>query len=237
MPAAPYIMAAGATVLSSVMGGKAAKMQAESADRATAEQRRQYDLSRGDQLRQYEQLRQDQMPWMDAGRNSLAQIMAGVGQGGEFSKTFGANDFQADPGYQFRMAEGQRGIESSLAAKGGLLSGAALKAASRFNQDSASQEYGNAYSRFNNDQSTKFNRLASLAGVGQTSTNNVGQAGQNTQNSLSQLGMNYANHVGENMMGAANARASAYVNTGNAINNGLSQMAQFYMQQQAAGGK
>jgi hypothetical protein len=230
MPLAAAVLVGGAAT--AYAGRKAAGAQEDAANRATAEQRRQFDLSRADQLKQYDQTRKDQEPWMTAGRNSLAQIMFGMGQGGEFMQSFGAGDFQADPGYQFRLSEGQRGLDNSLAARGGLLSGAALKASMRFNQDSASQEYGNAYGRFNNDRGTKFNRLASLAGVGQSATNTVGQAGQNTQNSLSQLGMNYANNVGSNIMGAGNARASAYVNTGNAINNGISNLTGMYVQNQ-----
>lgn len=232
----PAIIAAAGAAIQGISGSRAAKAQERATEMSTAEQRRQFDLSRMDQLRQYEQFRKDQEPWMTAGRNSLAQIMAGVGEGGEFANKFGMDDFQADPGYRFRLSEGQRGLDNSFAAKGGLLSGAAMKAAMRFNQGAASDEYGQAYNRFNNDQSTKYNRLASLAGIGQTATNTVGQAGQRTQNALSELGMNYANNVGNNMMGAANARASAYMNTGNAINNGLSQIASYYMQQQAAKG-
>jgi len=54
-----------------------------------------------------------------------------------------ASNFETSPGYAFRQAEGQKGVENSAAARGGLYSGAALKAIDRFNQDYASNEYGN----------------------------------------------------------------------------------------------
>lgn len=56
--------------------------------------------------------------------------------------------FQKDPGYDFRMQEGQNAIESSAAARGGQLSGATLKALAKYGQDYASNEYQNAYGRY-----------------------------------------------------------------------------------------
>lgn len=72
-----------------------------------------------------------------------------------FSKPF---QFEADPGYDFRMAEGMRGINNGAAARGGVLSGAALKAASKYNQNFASNEYQNAYGRYQTDETGKYNR-------------------------------------------------------------------------------
>lgn len=116
---------------------------------------------------------------------------------GSLTKNFGLSDFQTDPGYEFRKAEGMKGIENSAAARGGLLSGAALKAAGQYNQDFASNEFGNAYNRFNTNQTNNFNRLATLAGVGQTANNAVQSAGQN-----------YANNAGANLVNAGNAAAA-----------------------------
>ena len=53
-------------------------------------------------------------------------------------------ELQMDPGYAFREQQGMRAVNQSAAAAAGLQSGAALKAAQRFGQDLASQEYGNA---------------------------------------------------------------------------------------------
>ena len=135
------------------------------------------------------------------------------GDYGSLDRKFTMADFQTDPGAEFRRSEGQRGLESSAAARGGILSGGALKAISRYNSDVASQEYGAAYNRFNNDQTSRFNRLSAIAGTGQTATNTGIAAGSDLTGQLQGGVNNITNNIGN----AANARASAYVNTGNAI--------------------
>lgn len=200
----------GSAVVGGVAANSAAKKGAKAADNATQAQ-----------LDQQNQTRADMAPWREAGGVALGQLTAGTVNGGEFNRNFGMADFQADPGYQFRMSEGMRGIESSAAARGGLLNGGTLRALNRYNQDSASGEFQNAYNRFNNDQSQRFNRLSSLAGTGQT---------VNTQ--LGQLGAQTANNVGNNMMQAANARASGYVGAANAITGATGSYVNNYQQQQ-----
>jgi len=58
-----------------------------------------------------------------------------------------ADNFQKDPGYEFRLKEGQRALQNSAAARGTLLTGATAKAIGNYGQEAASQEYGNAYGR------------------------------------------------------------------------------------------
>lgn len=130
---------------------------------------------------------------------------------GSLTKSFGKEDFQTDPGYDFRMAEGQKAIERSAAAKGGLLSGAAIKAANRFSQDTASNEYQNAYNRFNQNQTNLYNRLAGIAGSGQTASSNLASQGQT-----------YANNTGSLLQERANTNAAGNVAQQNAFNTGLS---------------
>lgn len=143
---------------------------------------------------------------------------------GSLLRDFGLDDFTKDPGYDFRLAEGEKGINRSLAARGGLFSGAAGKALSRYNQDFASNEYWNAYNRYNTNQGNKFNRLASLAGIGQSATNQVQQAGQNA-----------ANNISSNMIGAGNAQASGIMGIGNAISGGLNNYMQYNMMNKMLG--
>ena len=66
---------------------------------------------------------------------------------GSMAKPFGADQFQQDPGYAFRQAEGMKALERSASARGNLLSGATMKGIQRFGQDLASQEYQNAAPR------------------------------------------------------------------------------------------
>jgi hypothetical protein len=189
---------AGATVVGSVIGAsasnKAAKTQAAAADRSA-------DL----QAQQFERQVELQAPFREAGVRALPELEAASRY-----TPFGMEQFQADPGYAFRLSEGQKALDRQAAARGGLISGGALKAAQRYGQDMGSQEYMNAFNRYQTERNARLNPLQSLAGVGQTSTNQLGAAGQN-----------YATAAGEAYQGAANARASGYVGGANAINQGL----------------
>jgi hypothetical protein len=88
-----------------------------------------------------------------------------------------------------------------------------MKDAMRFNQGLASDEYTNAFNRFQTNRSNKLNPLQSLAGVGQSTTNTIANAGQT-----------YANNVGNAMMGGADARASGYLAQGRIASNALNQL-------------
>lgn len=140
---------------------------------------------------------------------------------GEFNKKFSLADYQEDPGYKFRLDQGSQALERSAAARGGLLSGGHLKDLTGYQQSMASQEYGNAYNRFNNDQSSRFNRLATLAGIGQT-----------TNNTLATLGQNTANNISNNITGAGNAQAAGYIGGVNAANNAVGQGLSIYQNNQ-----
>lgn len=136
---------------------------------------------------------------------------------GALAKNFSMADFEADPGYAFRQAEGQKAIERSAAARGGLMSGSALKGIERFGQDLASQEYGNAFNRFNINQDKLYNRLSGIAGTGQTANNAIGQAGQNYANASTSINQLNAANQGNALIAQGNARASGYMGIGNAL--------------------
>lgn len=208
MPAAA--IGIGTTLLGAYSANRAAKQQAGAADRSTAIQQQAN-----------EQARADREPWRQAGMSALEQMQSGMD---EFNRPFTMKDFQADPGAQYRRDLGNENLTNTMASRGSLLSGAALKAASKFNQDFASQEYGNAYNRFNSNRDAKYNRLASLAGVGQV------QANQNAQSAI-----NLGQSVGENMLQQGNARASGYIGTSNAIAGGLSGLSDWGAKNQALG--
>jgi len=195
----------GSAVVGASTAKSAAKTQAAAAGQAA-------DI----QQQQYEQTRADQAPYREAGYKALAELQRTAGNvPGAFK--FGAGDYQADPGYAFRLAEGQKALDRQAAARGGLISGGALRAAQRYGQEMGSQEFGNAYNRaltgYNTGVASEnqlYNRQAGLAGIGQTSTNLVGQAGQN-----------YATNVGNLMTGAGAAQAAGQVGAANALTGGL----------------
>lgn len=148
---------------------------------------------------------------------------------GKYARDFGMQDFEQDPGYAFRLAEGQKAIERSAAARGGLQSGAALKAAARYGQEMGSQEYTNAFNRYQTNRSNQLNPLFGLMNTGIGAANNLtdiaGQQGQNRANALNAQGyygaVNAANSgniwgnaigsIGKDI-GSAVARSSTYGN-------------------------
>jgi hypothetical protein len=189
---------AGAVVGSSLIGASAAKgaasTQAAAADRAAELQNQQF-----------QQTRQDQMPWLKAGEQALNKLIPMT----DYTK-FGMDQFTQDPGYAFRLSEGQKALDRSAAARGGLISGAALKAATRYGQDMGSQEYQNAFNRYQIERNAQLAPLQSLAGVGQTTAQQLGQAGQN-----------YATNAGNMITGGAAANAAGQVGAANALTGGL----------------
>lgn len=190
---------AGAVVVSSAIGAnassKAAKAQAGAADRAAEGQERMFE-------RQVELSE----PWRKAGETALNKLVPLATEYTPFSMA----QFQADPGYGFRMSEGMKALERGAAARGGLLSGATLKGIQRFGQDLASQEYTNAFNRYQTERAARLQPLQSLAGVGQTTAQQIGEAGMRT-----------AQNVGEALTSGAAARASGYVGGANALTQGL----------------
>jgi hypothetical protein len=176
-----------------------------------------------------------------SGQTPLSSLVnPALGATGSLSKPFGETwtpptgvTEQNDPGYQFRLAEGQKLLERSAASRGDILSGGTAKALQKYGQDYASNEFQNTYNRsltdyttkynaYNQDQNTQFNRLASLLGVGQTSANTLQAAGQNYANSGTTILNNVGSQVGNDLQNAAAARASGYVGAGNAWGSGLS---------------
>jgi hypothetical protein len=190
---------AGAVAVSGYMGSQAAKKGAEEQAGAT---RYASDLSQ----RQYEQTREDQMPFTEAGKTALNQLIPLATN----YKPFDYNAMTADPGYGFRLSEGQKALDRQAAARGGLISGSALKAASRYGQEMGSQEYTNAFNRYQAERVAQLNPLQSLAGMGQTTATNIGT-----------MGAANAANMGNYATSGAAASAAGRVGQTNAITGGL----------------
>jgi hypothetical protein len=161
---------AGAVVGAAVIGGSAsssaAKAQARAAESAAGTQLQASREADALQQRMYEEGVARQQPYYQAGVNALAQLQgrtnampAAFQYEGEQPAAFQyegqqpaafqfrAEDLQTDPGYGFRLSEGLKALERSAAARGGLLSGGTGKALTRYGQEAASQEFGNAFAR------------------------------------------------------------------------------------------
>jgi hypothetical protein len=184
----------GSSLFGANAANKTADTQAAAADRAA-------EL----QYKMYQENVQRQQPFLEAGVGALNKLTTAVDY-----KPFGMDQYKADPGYAFRLGEGQKALDRQAAARGGLISGGALKAATRYGEDMGSQEYQNAFNRYQTERAALLNPLQSLAGVGMTTANTLGSAGAS-----------YGAGAGEAYQNAANARASGYVGGANALTSGL----------------
>ena len=213
-------IAGGGSLLGGLFGSsaasKAAKAQIAAAQIAAQQQREMFDK----QVALQEPFRQGGM----TAQNRLMTLLGltpAAGSGltvdpnaadyGRYARDFSMADYQADPGYAFRMSEGMKALERSAAARGGLMSGAMMKGITRFGQDQASQEYQNAFNRYQVNRANQLNPLQSLMGAGQTSANTL-------TNAAGQLGQG----LGQAAVAQGAARASGYMNQANAVQNALS---------------
>ena len=205
----------GGAVLGGLLSGNAAKSaaqtQANAANNAINTQQQMYGQNAG-----------YLSPWITQGQGASNQLnyLMGIGpqtgtglntsQGayGSLATPFSQTNWQVDPGYAFRLQQGQQALERSAAARGMTLSGAQAKALQGYGQGMASQEYQNAYNRYNTDQGNLYNRLSGISGTGL-------QAGS----ALAGVGTNVANQIANTQLGAGNALAAGQVGAANAYGN------------------
>ena len=218
MPIAPVVGAALIAGTAAVAGGAMAAKGAKSAAKTQAQAAAEANAA---QERMFQKQIELQEPFRQGGMSAQQEIMQLLGIGGDktaagygsLAQPFGTQKFQQDPGYAFRQAEGMKALERSAAARGGLLSGSAMKGIQRFGQDLASQEYQNAFNRYQVERAARLNPLQSLMGSGQSAANVLtGAAGQMGQNEAA------------NLYNAGQARASGYIGQANALNQALGQI-------------
>ena len=182
----------------SLLSGASARKQAEA-------KRRALEAAKGETTKAFETSKGYYNPFFETGlgANKLLAARLGLGQDtsapgfGDFTRNFSMADYQADPGYAFRLKEGLKAAEGSAAARGGLLSGATTRGVQRRAQDLASQEYSNAYDRYRQQKNDLYNILAAQQGVGT-------QAGGNLANLTTSYGANMANYaMGQGAVDAA----------------------------------
>jgi hypothetical protein len=163
-----------------------------------------------------------------------------------FSQQFQAPTLQQAeqyPGYQFQLQQGQRAIQNSAAAKGGLVSGGTAEALNNYSQGAAQsdyqnvynqamQEYLNSYNIYNQNQANQYNRLASIAGLGQTSVQQLGSTGQAAAGNVGNISLGAGSQIGQSIQNAGAATASGYAGVTNAATAGLSNLGGYLLSQQ-----
>jgi len=213
---------AGATLVSGYMGSQAAKSvadtQAAAARDATQVQKdifntqnAQQAAGRGAGYQGFNTIR-SMLPGQYTTYDEQGNV-TGTAQGSDYlTHQFNAQDFanNIDPGYAFRLQQGEMANQRASNVGGGALSGNTLAGLQAYTQGEASQEYGNAFNRYQTQRSNIYNTLASIAGLGQTSQQQANQAAQS-------YGANTANL----MTGAAAAQAAGTVGSANAWGNAI----------------
>lgn len=195
---------------------QAASMQSDAAQRAI-------DLQA--------QINQQQMalnaPFYSAGVTGQNRLMDLLGLStnktaadyGKYAKDFSMADYTADPGYGFRLDEGLKQISSDARARGGAVSGRTMMGAQKYAQGLASQEYGNAFNRYQTNRANQLQPLGNLQSVGTAAANQqsaaLGNYGSNVGNLLGQQGQSYAAGAlgqGNTINAAIGSGISAYQN-------------------------
>lgn len=224
-----FVMA-GASLLGGAMQADAAKSaantQAAASRYAAEKQKEMFDITnkqqaagRGAGYQSYNLIR-SMLPGQYTEYDEQGNPIEGMATGQDYlTRQFNAQDFQQnlDPGYAFRLQQGQLANQAMANKAGGMIGGNALTGLQDYTQGAASQEFNNAFNRFNTQRTNIYNTLAGIAGLGQTAQGQVNQAGQN-----------YANNQTALITGAGAAQAAGGVGAANAISGGLTNAANMY---------
>lgn len=149
-----------------------------------------------------------QKPYMKLGDQNVTTLTEDTARGGALDRSFGMADFQEDPGYQFRLSEGEKAIKRGASGMGTLVTGATLKALTGYGQNLASEEYQNAYNRFTDNQKRRFDNLTSGSKIGQSSATTSGSAAQNAANNQGQAEETAGKNIGETQTQASRDTAA-----------------------------
>jgi hypothetical protein len=195
----------GGSALGAYSANKAAQVQAAAAQAALNQQQSMFNT-----------INSQQAPWRQAGATAVQQLSGGLAPGGQFNKVFSPSDLQTNlaPNYQFQLQQGLGAINNSATIGSGLVGGNTLKAINDYAQNYAGDAYQNAFNNFNASQTNIFNRLASLAQLGQTSANQVANSA-----------LGFGTNIGNALVGQGQAQAAGAIGMANAINGGLNNAA------------
>lgn len=194
---------AGSAVAGYVGSQQAASQQAAAANNATQAQ-----------LQMFNQQQQAQKPWQQAGQTALNQLTAGTQEGGQFNRPFTTADLYSNlaPNYQWQLSQGQGALQNQMNAAGGLVSGNAFKGMQDYTQNYAANAYQQAFNNYQAQQTNIYNRLANIAGLGQTSTGQMGSMAAGMSPGIAGSMMGYGNAQAAGTMGGANAIGQGLTN-------------------------
>jgi hypothetical protein len=198
----------GGALVSGIAGIMGANTMASAQNNATAVQQGIYN-----------QQQANLAPYNAAGVQALGQIQANMPT---YNKPFSMTDFtQNDPGYQFRLEQGQNATDRAAANSGGVGGASYLRDLGSYSQGFASNEYQNAFQRYQEQIQNSYSRLAGVAGIG--------QSGAQTQ---AQTGTTAGQGIGASTAATGAAQAAGPIGVGTAINQGVGTGINAYQSQQ-----
>jgi len=237
-----------ASVGSGILGQRAASQasgaQSNAAMMSALIQAQQAEAARQQQQQMFDKAVELQEPFRQGGvgaTNRLADLYGTSGRTGaagygSYAEMPTFAQLQMDPGYQFRFEQGMRGVNASAAARAGLQSGAALKAATEFGQGMGTQEYQNAYNRFMANRMQAAEAMSGLAGRGIQAAGYGTQLASNMGNQAVETGRGMAANtlaagtaLGQGLENMGQARASGYMGGASALSQALQAQAQNYL--------
>ena len=184
----------GSSLLGSKEQGKAAGVSQEALNKYGKE-------SREDFLKYSDVAMEKTDPWAEAGASALDVYKKAVLEG-DYSA------FNTSPGYQFRQDEAQKGVERSAAARGGALSGNAVKGITEYSQNIASGEYTNW-----------LNPVYGLSNQGLSASENQASRSMDLARSLDDVGYTVATGTSKNAEAQGQIASNKYNDFGSFLGN------------------
>ena len=243
------IVAAGVGAgISAGASSAAASKQAKSMAEALAWQKQQFAETKAALEKGNKEAQGFIKPYADVGGSALNELAYGMGlatptagyrskntqQGG--LSNYGMDQYQQDVGYtpmvnSFQLEQGLQGVNNTAAARGGLLSGANMKAINDYAQGQASTGYASAWERAQNAYTNafgrnqqKFTNLQSMANNGQNAAGSQGNWAMDVGKSLAGASTAYGNNMGSLAMAQGQNQANNINQIGNAIGGGVSRV-------------
>ena len=158
----------------------------------------------------------NEQPFISGGQGALTELEQGLGTAkgnagglgnGYFTQQFNPTQAQlnAYPGYQFQLQTGGQALENQNTPGVGALSGPALKSLMQFNQGTAASNYQNYFNQFQTQQNNIFNRLSTIAGLGQNAAGALGNNGAQLGTGIAQAQAAGAGSIASGISGASNS--------------------------------
>lgn len=217
---------------SAIGGSSAAGAQTSAAGKATAAQQAMYNQGLDWEHQIYQDSEDRLQPWVATGQQAETMLGNFISTAGTTPFSMTQDQLEQTPGYQFNLAQGEKAVTNSNAARGLGTSGNALKEAATYASGLAQNTYGQQYAMYQDNLNQIYNRLMGVSTGGQNAATSVGNTGAGLATSAMSGGVQTGQNIGNNMIGAGNAQAAAIMGPTNAISGGANSAGQYAMTNQ-----